>query len=193
MLSRKELGKAKVVPMRPSGNIQTWSDSSSGGTSEPQSSDCGSTVNAVAVVPAELRVLLVEDDDLNVLVMKTSLQAGMKSVFGTDVHVTRARTAEAALQLIGDGACAFDLLVVDQHMEPAGGTMKGSQLVEILSARPCAPGSQGPLFCIASGNADDDAQVASFKADGADIIWPKPYPATERIASDIAQAFSARE
>eukprot|EP00937_MAST-01D_sp_MAST-1D-sp2_P003107 g3107.t1 len=113
-------------------------------------------------VPAELRVLLVEDDDLNVLVMKTSLQAGMKSEFGTDVHVTRARTAEAALQLIGDGACAFDLLVVDQHMEPAGGTMKGSQLVEILSARPCAPGSQGPLFCIASGNADSPADVAMF-------------------------------
>ena len=146
----------------------------------------------VGCVPAKLRVLLVEDDDLNVLVMQTSLQVGMKSEFGTSVDVTRARTAEEALDLLGD-ANLYDLIVVDQHMEPAGGVMKGSQLVEILSAKPYVPGTQRPILCIASGNADDEAEANTFKAVGADIIWPKPYPGTVRIVSDIAQLFHLQD
>ena len=144
--------------------------------------------HGTATARAELRVLLAEDDDLNVLVMQTSLQVGMKSEFGTAVDVTRARTAEEALDLLGD-ANAYDLIVVDQHMEPAGGVMKGSQLVEILSAKPCVAGTQRPILCIASGNADDEAEASTFKAVGADIIWPKPYPGTLRMVSDIAQSF----
>jgi CheY-like chemotaxis protein len=142
-----------------------------------------------APVPAQLRVLLVEDDDLNVLVMQTSLQAGMKSEFGTDVLVTRAHTAEEALVLVGD-VCAFDLIVVDQHMEPAGGVMKGSQLVEILGARHCAPGARRPVLCIASGNADvGSAETIAFLTAGASIVWGKPYPGTGRIVADIVQVF----
>ena len=182
-------GKARVVPLKPMCDVRAGSYSSSDDMTQSNSDASGS--DGAATIPAELRVLLVEDDDLNVLVMQTCLQEGMKGEFGAAVHVTRAPTAEAALELIDD-VCAFDLIVVDQHMEPAGGVMKGSQLVQTLSARPCTDGARRPIFCIASGNADGPADVAMFHKVGANIIWPKPYPAKERMASDIAQALFAR-
>jgi CheY-like chemotaxis protein len=171
-----------------------------------------------SALPSQLRVLLVEDDDLIVLVMRASISMGLKKLYGTTAHIQRARTAEEALEMVhasegesgggggggggsgsgsgggGDGGgktCAFDMLVVDQHMEPAGGVMKGAQLVEIMNARPYEA-LQKPVLVIASGNADTEAGVAEFKAAGAALVWAKPYPKGVQLASEVAGAFEAR-
>ena len=128
-----------------------------------------------------------------VLLMKTALETGMKKLFGLQVYVTRAHTAEEALTLMkgvhpeaaGAGR-AFDVIVTDQHMELAGGAMTGSQLVEILSAQQQRQGTQRTVLCIASGDAGDDA--IEWTA-GADVVWPKPYPSQAVVSGDLAKVF----
>ena len=63
-----------------------------------------------------LRVLIVEDDNLNSLVMQTFLEQGLRERCGWYVTVHRVSTAEDALRAIGDGTvCPFDMMVIDQH------------------------------------------------------------------------------
>jgi len=144
-------------------------------------------------VPSELRVLLVEDDDLNFLVMQSSLAMGFSQAHGTAVKVQHSRTAEEALKLIGDSnECGFDLIVADQHMEMAGGVMKGSELVAVLSARRKGVWrdlAMPPVLAIASGDMGDTEAMSSHEwrggACGADIFWCKPIPRSSQLVADI--------
>ena len=141
-------------------------------------------------VPAELRILIVEDDELNCLVMKTSLEVGFRNVCGTNVHVTTTHTAEDALKAIGDTAdSGFDVVVSDQHMEAVGGVLKGSELIERLVARDF---DRCPILAIASANTDEHDNAAYF-ASGADIVWPKPYPQNAQLAKDILQIWNGKQ
>jgi CheY-like chemotaxis protein len=126
----------------------------------------------------------VEDDELNCLVMKTSLKAGFGAAGGTNVEVTIVHTAEDALKVIGDAAgIAFDVVVSDQHMDMVGGVLKGSELIERLVARNFAV---RPVLAIASANTDEH-ETAAYLASGADIVWPKPYPRHALLVNDILQ------
>ena len=141
-------------------------------------------LHACVPIPAELRVLIVEDDELNCLIMKTSLRAGFGAAGGTNVDVTIAHTAEDALKVIGDAAgIAFDVVVSDQHMEAVGGVLKGSELIERLVARDF---DRCPILAIASANTDEH-ETAAYFASGADIVWPKPYPRHALLVNDILQ------
>jgi len=166
----------------------------------------------VALVRAQflargMRVLVVEDDDLNVLLMKTTLEVGMREAFGTTAHIWRARTAEEALEMVhrfsaedpgaAEGRNPFDVVITDQHMELAGGVMTGTELVEVLRTMPCAmtgfAHAQGPILVIASGDASADAiEVASSKRAGADVVWSKPYPSQAAMSNDIASVVQKR-
>ena len=131
-----------------------------------------------------LRVLIVEDDDLNALVMQTFFEHGVRERCGWHVTVHRVSTGEDALRAVGDGTvCPFDLMVVDQHLEPGGGVMKGSDFVREISRRQYHP--QPPLLAMASVSADDEVEAANFRANGVKIIWPKPYPPDAKMVSDI--------
>jgi CheY-like chemotaxis protein len=147
-----------------------------------------------AGVPRELRVLIVEDDDLNYLVMASSLEVGFREMHDVTVHVQHARTAEAALAIIAaprsdsdSSKFPFDVVIADQHMERAGGVMKGSELTAMLSAQ--RHGVHVPVLVIASG--DDavqhvDAVLEPYRAlSGADVFWPKPYPRRRKLVRDI--------
>jgi CheY-like chemotaxis protein len=165
----------------------------------------------VALVRAQflkrgMRVLVVEDDDLNVLLMKTTLEVGMREAFGVEAHIQRARTAEEALELVhslsakGPGSAEsrhpFDVVITDQHMELAGGVMTGTELVEVLRTMPYGLGfayAQNPILVIASGNASADAiEEASSKRAGADIVWSKPYPSQAAMSNNIASVVQKR-
>ena len=136
------------------------------------------------ILPPQMNILIVEDDDLNVLVMQTSLEIGLKDYCGTTAKVTRTRTAEEALSLIGFGeVCPFDLLVIDEHMEPAGGIMKGTRLVEVMTRRKIS--GRRPILSIASCTSDDPIEFARLRSTGANFVWPKPYPSMAQMMSDI--------
>jgi len=136
------------------------------------------------ILPPEFKILIIEDDDLNVLVMQTSLEIGLKDYCGTTARVTRTRTAEEALLLIGYGeVCPFDMLVIDEHMEPAGGVMKGTRLVNIMAGREIL--GRRPILAIASCTSDDLTENARYREIGANIVWTKPYPGMALMVSDI--------
>jgi signal transduction histidine kinase len=141
-------------------------------------------------VPRELRVLIVEDDDLNYLVLQTSLIMGFRIAHGTIVHPMRSSTAEAALAIIdSEAGWCFDLIITDQHLEAAGGLMKGAELLQLLSKRCWQPPRRQPLFAVASGNAD----YASFHACGADIVWSKPYPKHSEMVAEVVQGLEQQQ
>ena len=81
--------------------------SDAGGSSSAATDDADADADAAAAAAAaplwsKLRVLIVEDDDLNVLVMRTCLQVGPRKHYAIDAIVTRACTAEEALAIIAD-------------------------------------------------------------------------------------------
>ena len=69
-------------------------------------------------------------------------------------------------------------------MEPAGGVMKGAQLVHDLYLRPY---KQPPV--LASGNSDNLG--AQFLACGASVVWSKPYPEPADMVDDLVAAMRA--
>ena len=148
-----------------------------------------------ATLTKRVRVLIVDDDELNCLIMKQSLEDGFGRTHGVAVESKIVHTAEQALELI-DSACqgqrAFDAIILDQHMETAGGVMKGSELVAILRARKGLPGpqpnalrSKDPVLVMASANTEDEDN-ALYRAKGADIVWTKPYPRSDALVRQLA-------
>ena len=129
---------------------------------------------------------------------QTCLETGFRDRYGSAVQLStqRACTAEEALETMGayrEGSgqtCPFDVLIIDQHMEPAGGAMKGTQLVEVLSKRSYA-GPHRLVLAIASGNADNPSDAAYFRACGASIVWPKPYPRPAAMSQSLAMAMES--
>lgn len=139
-----------------------------------------------------------EDDSLNCLVMKTSLEVGFRLAFGIKVDIMTLQTAEDALQLIEDmPVFDFDVVVADQHMEMAGGVMKGSRLIEVLNTRIRTEfadiyASRRPALVIASANTDEHEKRA-YSAGGADIVWPKPYPPNAQMVQDLQRFWNRPE
>ena len=141
-------------------------------------------------IPCKLNVLIVEDDNLNVIVMKTCLATGFRKQFGVEIVVSHATTAEAALKIINEQRqhCPFEIVIIDQHMEPAGGVMKGAQLVHDLNLRPY---EQPPVLVLASGNSDNPSERTHFLACGASVVWSKPYPEPADMVDDLVTAMRA--
>ena len=49
------------------------------------------------------------------------------------------------------------------------------------------------MIVLASGNADDLKEAMAFRASGATIVWPKPYPHPRAIAKDVVDGLRAVE
>jgi hypothetical protein len=73
--------------------------------------------------------------------------------------------------------------VADQHLETAGGVMKGSELLELVRERWSGEqGAKEPVLAIASGDIGD-LPPSTFQSDV--IVWNKPYPRSTKLVSDI--------
>ena len=120
-------------------------------------------------------MLLAEDDLVNQLVMTAKLHALSETDFTVDVVCT----AELALERLTGAHCAYDLILMDQHFECAGGVMTGADAIRELRAR----GIDIPvIMCTANWDVEDKEL---YKKVGASKVWPKPCPAIEAMASDI--------
>jgi signal transduction histidine kinase/CheY-like chemotaxis protein len=142
-------------------------------------------------VPSHLRFLLIEDDDLNCMILRTSIEAGFHGLSGATVTTTHAKNAEEALGLLGDGPmCAYDVVVCDQHMETSGGVMKGTEFISALHKMYCQ--SRAPVVVLASGNTDE-ADIEHYHACGADVVWSKPYPSAPTLVGDVVAQLHKRQ
>jgi CheY-like chemotaxis protein len=111
------------------------------------------------------------------MLLKRRIQKGI----APNAEVTESSTGEEALLLLGTET--FDVIVVDQFMEEAGGVMVGTDVV--FAMRRIGIES---IIIGCSGNDMDD----QFDEAGADWVWRKPMPSNSKIISDIRQARAKR-
>ena len=105
-----------------------------------------------------------------------------------------ALTAEQALDLISKspaGQNAFDAIITDQHMELAGGTLLGTDMLAKLSSLDYSGPGARPLYVVASANSEKE-DLAFYLARGADLVWPKPYPRADQLARDLEPLVSCK-
>jgi CheY-like chemotaxis protein len=161
-------------------------------------------------VLTSLSVLLVEDDPMNQIIMQAKLQeirslaangssssgeSGGGARFGAECRVdcVTVDTAEKAIELLAKEVAAaqfaptprFDVVCMDQHLENAGGVLTGIEAVRELRGKGYV---QPIIMCSGNCNAQDSD---GYLDSGASWVWPKPYPTTVQMASDLSGLLSA--
>jgi signal transduction histidine kinase/CheY-like chemotaxis protein len=125
-------------------------------------------------IPLEepLSILLIDDIKMNRAMVKRRLQKNV----APNCTITEASTGEEALNICETET--FDVIVVDQYMEEAGGVMVGTDVV--IAMRRSKIGS---IIIGCSGNDLDE----KFLAAGADLVWKKPMPSNTEIIRQLRQ------
>jgi len=122
-------------------------------------------------------ILIIDDIKLNRMMLKKRIH---KSI-APNSTISEAATGEEALTLCETGS--FDVVVVDQYMEEAGGVMVGTDV--IASMRRMKIDS----FLIGcSGNDMEE----SFLSAGADLVWGKPMPCNKELTRQFRFALEKR-
>lgn len=124
-----------------------------------------------------ISMLIVDDIKLN----RTMLSRRIKKNIAPNSVVTELTTGEEALEL-----CAretFDVIVMDQFMEEAGGTITGSEAITALRGM----GSEALII----GNSGNDLD-GNFIEAGADLFWTKPLPPNATIIGHLRQGMAKK-
>jgi CheY-like chemotaxis protein/anti-sigma regulatory factor (Ser/Thr protein kinase) len=124
-----------------------------------------------------LRILLIDDIKMNRMMLKRRFQM----CIAPNCIVSEAATGEDATRLCETQQ--FDVIVMDQYMQEAGGVMLGTDTVIALRRS-----HVDAVVIGCSGNDLDD----KFTAAGADIVWRKPIPPNEKIIASLRQLLLAR-
>jgi signal transduction histidine kinase/CheY-like chemotaxis protein len=120
-----------------------------------------------------VRILIVDDIKMNRMMLKRRLQKDI----APRCDVFEASTGEEAITLCSEGF-AFDVIVMDQFMEEAGGVLVGTDA--IISIR------RMQLASIIIGCSGNDLAVEFISA-GADIVWSKPMPSNIDIIKQLRE------
>jgi nitrogen-specific signal transduction histidine kinase/ActR/RegA family two-component response regulator len=133
---------------------------------------------STALIEDPIRFLIIDDIKMNRMMLKRRI---MKSIAPNSI-ITEASTGEEALEICGKEK--FDVFVIDQYMEEAGGVMVGTDVVFAMRRMRidsvivgCSGNEMGPQF---------------FEA-GADHVWQKPMPSNMRIIQDLRVALTKRK
>jgi signal transduction histidine kinase/CheY-like chemotaxis protein len=138
------------------------------------------------------RMLLVEDDELNALLMGTRLRVSSELVrYG--LVVEQCRSADEAVELLRSDLDAFDIIIMDEHFNDVSDSpadrmrgssepiLRGSDAIQVLRRLGCE------AFIISCSGNCLEKDFAGYKNAGADECWPKPYPNASRIEADLLQ------
>jgi signal transduction histidine kinase/DNA-binding NarL/FixJ family response regulator len=152
-----------------------------------------------------LQVLLVDDEPLNLMILRAILQQSTDTKH-YEISCDTAPSGEEALSMAisagdggsgddSDGSCPYDVIVLDQHLGNSGGRLLGTEVSAKLrktwqTRRP--PLRREPVLVICSGNCTQ-ADAVRYRKSGADLVWPKPVPSAPHIVRDLALALRARE
>lgn len=128
-------------------------------------------------LPPRLAWLLVDDSEL----VRTSHRR-ILSKGGNGWEFAEAPTGEAALAMVSAGR-QFDVIVMDQYMGKAGGTLLGNEAVrQLLAQRRCRS-----LIFGCSGNHNEPRVQQGFLEAGAAACWPKPLPDIQAIRAQLRE------
>jgi signal transduction histidine kinase len=128
-------------------------------------------------IEEEITVLIIDDITMN----RTMLSRRIQKFIAPNAKITSVETGEIAFEICEDQS--FDVMICDQYMEEAGGTMLGTDF--IIAARRKRMDS----FIIGCSGNDLDAEF--FDA-GADRVWGKPLPKNEEIIDHFRQGLQDR-
>merc|ERR1712045_639077 len=106
----------------------------------------------------------------------------IKRGIAPNATITEASTGEEALVICGNEK--FDVIVVDQYMEEAGGVMVGTDVVFAMRRMRI-----DSIIIGCSGNDMDDL----FKEAGADWVWGKPMPSNITTIKQLRSALTVSE
>jgi CheY-like chemotaxis protein len=128
-------------------------------------------------IDAPLRWLIVDDIKMNRVMLRRRLEAKICP----NCIITEVATGEAALEICGIDK--FDVIVVDQYMEEAGGVLVGTDVVYAMRRM-----RVNAIIIGCSGNDLED----EFREAGADWVWQKPMPSNKEIISRLHSALAEK-
>ena len=128
------------------------------------------------LLPDRLSVLLVDDSTAACKLLVRRLKS-----LRCNVSTFVASTGEEALRLCEEKA--FDLILLDENMQPAGGILLGHEVVRELRVR---LGMDRTVIIGCTGN--EATCRGDFMLSGADEVWSKPTPPTDEMIQCIMKA-----
>jgi signal transduction histidine kinase/CheY-like chemotaxis protein len=123
-----------------------------------------------------LSILIVDDIKMN----RAMLKRRFIKTIAPNCTVAEAATGEEALSIC-EREC-FDVIILDQYMEGAGGVLVGTDTAIAMRRSKIAS-----IIVGCSGNDLDD----EFRAAGADLVWKKPMPSNSEIIRHLRQKLAA--
>lgn len=130
------------------------------------------------MIEEKLSFLLIDDVKMNRLMLSRRILKGI----APNAIITEASTGEEALAICSEAK--FDVIVVDQYMEEAGGVMVGTDVVFAMRRM-----KVNSIIVGCSGNDMDEL----FKEAGADWVWGKPMPSNKITMKQLRIGLEARK
>ena len=140
--------------------------------------DVSMQVDDTSLMDDPISFLIIDDVKMNRMMLKRRI----KKSIAPNAIIKEACTGEEALEICG--RVTFDVVVVDQYMEEAGGVMVGTDVVFAMRRMRIES-----IIIGCSGN-DMDEQ---FTEAGADWVWKKPMPSNSEIIADLKTAMLKRK
>ena len=125
-----------------------------------------------------ITILIVDDIQMN----RAMFRRRVKKAIAPNANITEAKTGEEALEICKEKQ--FDVIIMDQHMEEAGGVLLGTETVVELRKN-----KVDSVIVGCSGNDIDE----EFMTAGTNWVMKKPTPANNVIAEKLRQLLSQRE
>ena len=136
------------------------------------------TEESTALIEEKLSFLIIDDIRINRAMLRRRILKGI----APNAEIIEASTGEESLEICGSER--FDVIVVDQYMEEAGGVMVGTDVVFAMRRMHI-----DSVIIGCSGN--DIAQ--QFIEAGADWVWQKPMPSNASIIQDLRSSLGGRQ
>lgn len=136
------------------------------------------TNSTLKCIEEDISFLLIDDVKMN----RTLLSRRIKKIIAPNAIISEAATGEEALVICAKSQ--FDIIVVDQYMEEAGGVMVGTDVVFAMRRMKI-----DSIIIGCSGNDMDDV----FKEAGADWVWGKPMPSNQVAMKQLRMGLESRK
>ena len=124
-----------------------------------------------------ISVLVIDDIKMNRTMVKRRILKGI----APNAKIQEAATGEVALMICGTEK--FDVMIVDQFMDGAGGVMVGTDVVFAMRRM--------RIDSVLIGCSGNDIGAQFFDA-GADMVWQKPMPTNDQIIRDLRSCLDKR-
>ena len=139
----------------------------------PQPSEQPKPVKITETIKESLRFLIIDDITMNRAMLRRRL---LKNI-APNSSVMEAVNGEEALKICASTPQEFDIIVVDQYMEEAGGVMLGTDVVMAMR--------RNGIKSIVIGCSGNDTEDHFMEA-GCQAVWKKPMPNNQETITQLS-------